>query len=276
MAGHNYAEMFDGFFRSSHMSSTYKPMFVRALADIGRYREDDLVGKQWIHHGGARVKLDLDFVAARLAMYYWDMEAAFAMRHMPERMADHKNPLHDIGIVKLVRRQEKRRRKRAMKEIIDGMDDYTLDNPERAGRKMGSAWKINPPGLKELASESMAEFRVEVIKSMQEVLDHLRQDMPTLYEWNKAECQIEFDAELMDFMKDSMHTIKQASCHMLARKLEKINPSARLIATMISDEGFEKKINTMQQLWIKISPGAPHPNAERAEFGGQDSAQIPE
>lgn len=275
MADHNYAEMFDGFFKESQMSSTYKPMFVRALADIGKYGQADLVGKQWICRGGDKVRLDLNFVAARLAMYYWDMEAAFAMRHTPERMADHKNPLHDIGIVKLVRNQEKQRRKKAMKRIIDDMDDYTLANPERASRKMGSAWEINPPGLAELASEGMAEFRIEVIKSMQEVLDHLQSDMPVLYEWNKAERYIEFDAELMDFMKDSMHTIKQASCHMLACKLEKINPSARLIATMISDEDFEKKMNTMQQLWIKMSPNAPH-GAKQAEFGEQNSLQIPE
>lgn len=275
MVCHNYAEMFDGFFRHTHMSATYKPMFVRALADIGGYGQDDLVGKRWIRRDGNRVRLDLDFVAARLAKYYWDMEAAFAMRHMPERMADHKNPQHDIDIVKFVREEEKGRRKKAMEKIIDGMDNDTLHNPERASQETESVWRINPPTLKELAADDMAEFRTRVVRAMDQVLEHLPTDMPDLYTWNREGRYIEFDADLIDFMKDSMHTVKKASCYLLACRLEQVNPAARLIATMISDEDIEKKLNDMRNLSIKISAGAPH-EAERPEFGEQKPAQIPE
>lgn len=267
--------MFDGFFRHTHMSATYKPMFVRALADIGRYGQSDLVGKHWIRRDGNRVRLDLDFVAARLAKYYWDMDAAFAMRHMPERMADHKNPLHDIDIVKFVREEEKQRRKKAIKKIIDSMDNYTLSNPERASQEIRSAWRINPPTLKELAADDMAEFRIQVVKAMKEVLNNLLTDMPDLYTWNREERYIEFDADLIDFMKNSMHTVKKASCYLLACRLEQVNPAAKLIATMISDEDIEKKLNDMQKLSIKIPVGAPH-EAERLEFGEHNPARIPE
>ena len=275
MAEPNYAEMFDGFFTSTHMSATYKPMFVRALADIGKYGQDNLVGKHWIRRDGNKVRLDLDFVAVRLAKYYWDMEAAFAMRHMPERMADHKNPLHDIDIVKIVREEEKQRRKNTIKKIIDSMDNYTLSNPERTSQEIRSAWKISPPTLKELAADDMAEFRIQVVKAMKEVLNNLLTDMPDLYTWNREGRYIEFDAGLVDFMKDSMHTIKKASCYLLAHRLEHVNPAARLIATMISDEDVEKKINDMRNLSIKIPARAPH-EAERPEFGEQNPAQIPE
>ena len=251
-----YVAMFDGFFRSSAMSSTHKPVFVRALADIGKYDQGDLIGRQWIHHNGARVRLDLDFVAARFAKYYWDMEAAFQMRHTPERMADHNNPKHDIVMIKLIRAQERQSRKDMLKKTIDGIDDHVIGDSHSVAEKVRSVLEqIKPPTLGKLASDSMGEFRKKVIdQAMQEVLDHLRTDMPDLYSWN-GERYIEFDFELIGFMRDSANMVKKASCYLLARKLEQINPSARLVATMINDgEDIEKTLEEMHRLSAKILP----------------------
>ena len=95
-ANSRYIRMFNRFFEKGKMAGTYKAVFLRALTDIGKYHRDDLIGKQWIHHDGDEVQLDLDFIASRLAKYYWDMEIAFGMRHMPERMADADEPTHSF------------------------------------------------------------------------------------------------------------------------------------------------------------------------------------
>ena len=251
-----YVAMFDKFFRSASMASTYKPMFVRALADVGGHDRDDLIGRRWIHLGGGRVRLDLDFVAVRLAKYYWDMDAAFEVRHTPERMADHKNPWHDIAIIKIVRKQQRRERKDLITKTINGMDDEILSSHQRMCEEIRSVLsQIKPPTLKDLASDGMAAFRAEVVDAMQEVLDHLRTDMPDLYAWNKDEHHIEFDEDLLDFMKDAAGTVKAASCHLLARKLEQINPSARLVSTMTNaSDDIDATLEDMRRLSDKIRP----------------------
>ena len=98
-----FVKMFNNFFQTGQMSSTYKAVFLRALTDIGKYGRDDLIGKQWIDHRGDEIRMDLDFIAVRLAKYYWDMEIAFSLRHTPEKMANPKRPQDDNRMVKLIR-----------------------------------------------------------------------------------------------------------------------------------------------------------------------------
>lgn len=250
MSGYErYAEMFSRFFGSAQMSATYKPVFVRALADIGKFEQGDLVGRRWIHRNGDRVRLDLDFVAVRLAKYYWDMEAASKMRHSPKGMADKNNPLLDIRIVELIREQER---------IGNGSGDDKIDGrqPGYEEREPDASY-VKPPTLEELASEDMSEFRKKVVgEAMEEVLDHLLNDMPGLYELNKKERRIEFDKDLVDFMRCSEHMIKEASCHLLARKLEQLNPSTRLVATVTnSAEDIRKTLEAMSRMYTEMLPG---------------------
>ena len=245
----HYAEMFNEFFKSAHMSATYKPVLVRALADIGKYEQDDLVGSQWIKPHVDPVKLDLDFLAVRLAKYYWDMEVVIHMRHSPKRMADKNKPLRDIRIIELIREQEETNKKSSK----GGMHEH--HSPDEETLCMS---RVEAPTLEELASENMAEFRKKVVvEAMDEVLDHLLNDMPDLYKWDKKKRQIEFDPNLLRFMKCSGHMVKRAACHLLARKLEQLNPSIRFVATMINcAENVEETLDEMKNLYTEMLPKA--------------------
>ena len=57
---------FERFFHSNSMVSTYKPMFLKALLDLGDFREDE--GSQWIEEDGDNLIVDLEFVAARFIL----------------------------------------------------------------------------------------------------------------------------------------------------------------------------------------------------------------
>ena len=217
-ANSRYIRMFNRFFEKGKMAGTYKVVFFRALTDVGKYHQDDLIGKQWIRHYGDEARLDLDFIASRLAKHYWDMEIAFGMRHMPERMADVDEPVADIGIVKLIRKEM---------ELGEGAQ--------------GGGIASKPPSLVRLSSAAMADFRTDVIRhAMVEVLKNLPNDMPELYGRVKDQRYILLEPELIGFMKDFSPVIKKALNYALAVHLEKFNPGARHIATKID---MEKKFD---------------------------------
>lgn len=243
-----YAEMFNKFFSSTQMSATYKPVLVRALADIGKYEQDDLVGRQWIKPYVDPVKLDLDFLAVRLAKYYWDMEVVARMRHSPKRMADKNKPSRDIRIIELIREQEKTNKKLS--------DNKIRERRSSDEEKTSHMSRIRAPTLEALASENMVEFRKKVVVwAMDEVLDHLLKDMPDLYKWNKKKHQIEFEQNLLIFMKCSGHMVKNAACHLLARKLEQLNPSTRLAATITNcAENIEDTLDEMRNMYTEMLP----------------------
>ena len=226
-ANSRYIRMFNRFFERGRMAGTYKVVFLRALTDVGKYHQDDLIGKQWIRHYGDEVRLDLDFIASRLAKYYWDMEIAFGMRHMPERMADADEPTADMGIIKLIRKET-----------------------ERGGFSQGGHHASEPPTLVRLSSASMADFRADVIRhAMVEVLKNLPNDMPELYWRVKGQHYIVFEPELIEFMRDFSPVIIRALNYTLAVHLEKYNPSARHIATKIDmEKEFDVKKKTIRGL----------------------------
>ena len=240
--------MFEKFFSSAHMTATYKPVFVRALADIGMYGQDGLIGSQWIHSDGSRIRLDLDFIAIRLAKYYWDMEAVAHMRHIPKGVAKPDDPLRDIRIIELIRDYENTDRNSDDGRIIKRQPtDEVRDSRTR---------QIKPPTLKELESDGMKEFRKKVVgEAMLEVLDHLPKSMLGLYKWDKKKRQIEFDKDLVEFMRCFGYMIKRASCHLLARKLEQLNPSIRLAATITnSAEDIRKTLKEMSKMYTEMLP----------------------
>ena len=109
------------------MSSTYKPVFLRALLDIGDLYDSDksknLIGSQWLRYEGDQILIDLNFIAARFAKYYWDMEYSFRLRQSQDPQ--------DVNVTRLI------------KEIHE------------PGKK--------PPTVKELSSDNMQVFRTSVI-----------------------------------------------------------------------------------------------------------------
>lgn len=214
--------MFNNFFENGKMASTYKPMFLRALADIGKYDDPKLVGRNWIHCNGPETRLDLDFIAIRFAKYYWDMEFAFGFRHTPKCMANKNNPNQDTNIVSLI--------KEKMPELKN---------------------ECNPPTLTKLASDSMGEFRKNVISGSikPEVLGHLLKDMPDLYRICKNKNYIILKSHTLRFMKKFLPIINRALNYTLALKLEQLNQSSRYIATKINDEKELSDILTQIRDW---------------------------
>ena len=69
---------FERFFHSNSMVSTYKPMFLKALLDLGDFREDE--GSQWVKDDGDNLVVDLEFVAARFIYYSHPLYYKFKLK----------------------------------------------------------------------------------------------------------------------------------------------------------------------------------------------------
>lgn len=251
-----YVRAFDRFFAGPRMSSTYKPVLAGALVDAGLWGEDDgLVGRQWIRgEGDGRVSVGLDFVAIRFAKFYWDMVVGFAARHTPERMADPNDPKKDtLNIVKVISAEIKEREKdeisRAAMAAGTDPEDVSRAAADAAMRVRAGG---KPPTLEELASGEMAPFRQKVIARAikPEVLDHLHESMPELYENVPGENRVVLDRGAILYMRRSRATLMAALSYMIARHLEEVNPSMRHVATKIrpdlSYEGRFEKVSALE------------------------------
>ena len=69
---------FERFFHSNSMVATYKPMFLKALLDLGDFREDE--GSQWVKDDGDNLVVDLEFVAARFIYYSHPLYYKFKLK----------------------------------------------------------------------------------------------------------------------------------------------------------------------------------------------------
>lgn len=248
--------MFNNFFKSGVMSSTYKAVFLRSLVDVGKYGDDSLIGKQWIHHERDKIRLDLDFIAVRFAKYYWDMEVAFKMRHMPERMADHNDPSRDVRIIALIREKAADLKRQQIINDIKNMSFDTINKSWKMESEIQNILQLlNPPTLEVLASDSMKKFRTDVIKEAikPEVLPHLLTDMPELYQRIHGQNYIMLNFSIIRFMQEFSTIINKALNYVLAVHLEKHNPSARHIAVKIDNErDFEQRLEQVKKLEVKV------------------------
>lgn len=253
-----YARAFDRFFARPRMSSTYKPVFVGALVDAGRWEEDDrLEGRRWIRkEADGRISVGLDFVAVRFAKFYWDMAAGFGARHAPERMADADDPSRDVlNIVKVIGEEIEKReraevRRAAMSAGSDPRDiaEAAADAARRVRAGAGSG-AGGPPTLAELASDEMAAFRQRVVARAikPEVLRHLQEGMPELYERDGD--RIILDAEAVRYMGMAGAALKAGLSHMIAVLLEEVNPSMRHAASKVrQDVPYEERLKKVVRL----------------------------
>jgi len=55
------------FFQKTNMVSTYKPMFLKALLDLGDFKKSE--GSQWVKDDGKNLEVDLNFIAVRFIYY---------------------------------------------------------------------------------------------------------------------------------------------------------------------------------------------------------------
>lgn len=250
-----FVKMFGNFFKKAHMVSSYKAVFLKALADVGGYGKEELVGKKWICPHGDKIRLDLNFIAVRFAKYYWDMEIAFQMRHIPERMANKEKPKDDVVMIDLVRKKSAEMVREKIIEVAKTMNGKILNDSGALCIEIQKQLSMqNPPTAQQLASENMAEFRKEVIKRgiKPEVLKKLWKDMPDLYTIVPRKNYIELNASIIEFMKEFSPVIKKALNYTLAEHLEKNNPSARHIAIKINTEiEFESRLETVRGLEVR-------------------------
>lgn len=238
-----YARMFDEFFKRPRMASTYKPVFLNALVDVGRWGGGKpLEGQQWIRDEGNRICVGLDFLAARFAKFYWEIVAGFYARHMPERMGDPDDPKKDVvNIVKIINDMIEAMERAELHSAALSANANPADMYRAVADAAGRAFvKNRPPTLKELTSDKMAEFRRRVIAESikPEVLDHLHRSMPDLYEVRQDEDCIVLDSEAVKYMGRSESSLRAALSHIIAKHMEGDNPADRYMSTKV-DLGAE-------------------------------------
>ncbi len=260
----DYADMFNRFFRDARLSSTYKPVLVAALVDIsGGGAGAPLPARgEWARREGDRMRVDLNLVAALFARFYWDMAAGLGSRHMPPRMADPDDPDKDVVIARLIKEElEKEKRRDAYRDMADADGDLAGGGAEEyhsRGRRSHAGGR--PPTLKELASDEKAGFRKKVIDDAikPEALKHLLTDMGDLYTICPDEDAILLDAGAAAHMERNAATIRAALGHMIVKRLEATNPSARHQATMadLSAE-YAAKIVRVRKQEASVAPQAP-------------------
>ena len=213
-----YLHMFNRFFNNAgRMSSTYKPVFLRALLDIGDLHDPqkskNLIGNQWIEKKDDKVLVNLNFIAVRFAKYYWDMEYSFRLRQSQDPQ--------DANITRLIK---------------------AIHEPNK-----------KPPTVKELSSDDMQVFRTSVINRSikREVLVHLKTDMNDLYK--KIDSQtISLDEDIIEFLYTHKTLLKKGLTGVLGKYLEKINHTTPQILNKIDSEDKKRKA-LKQELQIKMN-----------------------
>ena len=196
----DYSNMFDNFFEKGTLQSDYKCVFLHALIDVGLHGNNDLSGRDWISNERDRIQLDLNFIAIRFIMSYWDV-LDLPIRHVRGSITN-QQPSNEINILGIIREEESKHTKR--------------------------------PNLEMLASPNMADFRKKVIqKSIKpEVLDHLQTNFKNLYKIVPRTDLIEFNADLVPFLRSQRNYIRKQIESMLADHLKRVNGNS------IDLEGF--------------------------------------
>ena len=75
---------FERFFHSNSMVATYKPMFLKALLDLGDFKKDE--GNQWVKNDGNNLVVDLEFIAARFIYYSHPLYYKFKLKQQFGKM----------------------------------------------------------------------------------------------------------------------------------------------------------------------------------------------
>lgn len=201
-----YMAIFNRFFKKHSMSSTYKPVFLRSLLDIGDYRpasSKGLVGDKWLEQKDGRLVVDLNFIATRFAKYYWDMKYSFRLRQT------------QVG------------KEAVINQII---------SKEHRGGEV-------PPALGKIAREGMSDFRQSVINRAikPNVLPRLCNDMQGLYTILESDA-ISLDENIVGFIRANKTVLQRGIIGVLAKYLEKINKMTPQISNKVERHDASRPI----------------------------------
>jgi len=83
------------FAKSTRYGSTYKSYLFKSLLDLRNWNDPALAGHEWISDQGSSLKVDLNFVAPRFAIWYWPLFFTFKLRQSP-------HPTNDVHILPIL------------------------------------------------------------------------------------------------------------------------------------------------------------------------------
>lgn len=78
-----YLIRFNAFLYNEKLSSTYKPVFLKSLIDVSNFdgfNTYGLIGGHWVEKKDEKIKVDLNFIAARYIKFYWEFYFKFKLR----------------------------------------------------------------------------------------------------------------------------------------------------------------------------------------------------
>ena len=211
-----YLQAFNQLFSKGRMASTYKPVFLRSLLDIGDLIKEDnhcIVGREWLELKNDKLYVDLNFIAVRFAKYYWDMEYSFHLRQSQDPS--------DANITRFIKKYHDPNKK--------------------------------PPTIKELSEDRMEDFRKVVItKSLKpEVMVHIRTDMTELFKKIDSNT-ILFDKEIVEFLYTHKIALRKGLNHMIATYLEKLNKMTPQIGNKVDNENEVKRPKLNKEIELKL------------------------
>ena len=194
------------FFKKQSLASTYKPMFLKCLLDLGDYEEEE--GGQWVKKQNDSLIVDLNFVIVRFLRYYHPLKFTFKLKQFPHAEKQ-------LGV---------------------------YENLEKFKDELGVK---SQPTKKQLCKDKFAPIREETIASdgiKYQVLPKLLNDC-NIYVPSKDKRSIKIKNEIVDYMRKNKNILESGINYMLAKYLEGINASPN-IATKLQEKIPRRKLNT--------------------------------
>ena len=172
-------EEINRFFKKQSLASTYKPMFLKCLLDLGDYEEEE--GGQWVKKQNDSLIVDLNFVIVRFLRYYHPLKFTFKLKQFPHAEKQ-------LGV---------------------------YENLEKFKDELGVK---SQPTKKQLCKDRFAPIREETIASdgiKYQVLPKLLNDC-NIYVPSKDKRSIKIKNEIDDYMRKNKNILESGINYMLA------------------------------------------------------------
>jgi len=209
-------EEINRFFKKQSLASTYKPMFLKCLLDLGDYKEEE--GGQWVKKQNDSLIVDLNFVIARFIRFYHPLYFKFKLKQFPHAEKQ-------LGV---------------------------YENLEKFKDELGVK---SQPTKKQLCKDKFAPIREETIASdgiKYQVLPKLLNDCNIYVPKNKKSIEIKND--IVDYIRKNKNVLESGINFILARYLEGINASPN-IATKLQEKIPRKRLDTGFSEIIELQDG---------------------